>query len=158
MRVLGQAPLRIGDTDHAEQLHGAPARGARRHPQVDLEPFGELTPDRQDGVERGHRLLEHHADLAAPHAAHLFLGELQEVAALEVHAAAHDPARRAGNQAHDAERAHALAAPRLADERDGLAFLDVPRHVVDRPHHAAPCHEVRLEILDGEERAHVGGV
>jgi len=94
-----------------------------------------------------------------PHVPHLFLGELQQVAAsLKWTRPPNDAARRTGDQAHDAERAHALAAARFPDERDGLAFRDVPRHIVDRPHHAASRHEMRLEIFDGEERAHPGGV
>src|SRR5438477_13080333 len=45
-----------------------------------LDGFGNLPPDRQHRVQRGHRLLKDHADVAAPHLADLLLGQPQQVA------------------------------------------------------------------------------
>ena len=41
-----------------------------------------LAADREHRVQRRHRLLEDHRDLAAAHAAHLFFAEREQVAAL----------------------------------------------------------------------------
>ena len=49
-------------------------------PWID-QHFGDLGADRRERVEARHRLLEHHADLAAAHLAHLRLGQRQELAA-----------------------------------------------------------------------------
>ena len=47
------------------------------------------------GIERGHRLLEDHRDVAAAHGAHLVLGKREQVAALEQQCARASPARQA---------------------------------------------------------------
>src|SRR5439155_26337905 len=83
-------------------------------------------------------------------------GEPQEVEALAADLTADDPAGGPGDEAHDAERADALAAARLAHERHGLALAHVPGDVVDRAHDAAARHEVRLEVFHLEEGAHRG--
>src|SRR5262245_33660097 len=85
---------------------------------------------------------------------HLLLAEREEIAALEAHLAAHDAAGRLRDQAHDAQRGDGLAAARLADERDRLAFLHVPGHAIHRAHDAAARLEVRLEIANVEKRTH----
>ena len=56
---------------------------APRRAAVDAQRLRDLIADREDRVERGHRLLEDEADLGAAHAAHLALGERQQVASLE---------------------------------------------------------------------------
>src|SRR5215217_5034210 len=99
---------------------------------MDLEALGELAADRQHGVERGHRLLEDHTDLAPAHVTHLLLAQREEIAALEEHLAADDAPGRRRDESHDAERADGLAAAGFADERDGLALLHVPGHTVHR--------------------------
>ena len=48
-----------------------------------LDRLGDLPADRQHRVQRSHRLLEHHADVAAPHLAHLLLGQPHQIAAGE---------------------------------------------------------------------------
>ncbi len=100
MRVLLQPPPSVGDPDQAQQLGRAPVGGFAVHAAVLLQGFGDLSPDGQDRVQRGHRLLEHHADVAAPHLAHFLLGELHQVAPGEQYLAFGDPPGRVGNEAH----------------------------------------------------------
>ncbi len=59
-----------------------------------------------------------------------------------------------GHEPHE----RGLAAPRLADEADGLAALDRERHIVDGVHAplAAPHGEALGQRADVEERAHSG--
>ena len=83
---------------------------------------------------------------------HLALAELEQVAALEADGAADDAARRIGDQAQDGERRHALAAARFAHDAQGLAALQRIGHAVDRAHRADRREEVRLEILDLQNR------
>ena len=68
---------------------------------------------------------------------HLVLGEREEVAALEEDLPADDAPGRRGDEPHDGERAHALAAAGLADQGHRLARAHVPRHAVHRADHAA---------------------
>src|SRR4030095_17051820 len=55
-------------------------------------------------------------------------------------------------EAREAERAARLAAARLPHEGNRLPRPDVPRHSVDRAHHAARSRELRLEVFDVEEK------
>ena len=151
VRVLAQPPLGIRNPHHAEQLGRAPARLGRGKTQVDLEPLGELAPDREHRVQRGHRLLEDHADLAAPHVTHRLFGELQEIAALEQDLATDDPARGPGDEPHDAQRADALAAARFPDDAQRLAGRDFEGDPVDGIHRPASSRELDAKILDRQE-------
>ena len=46
-----------------------------------FEGLGDLPADRQDRVQRGHRLLKDHADVAAAHLADLLVRKPQQIAA-----------------------------------------------------------------------------
>ena len=50
---------------------------------MDGERLHDLQADPEHRIERGHRLLEDHGDLAAADAAHLLVGELEQLAAVE---------------------------------------------------------------------------
>jgi hypothetical protein len=64
VRVGGEAPPRLGQADLVEQLlgllHGLPARQL----QVLDQRLADLAADREDRVQRRHRLLEHTGDRA----------------------------------------------------------------------------------------------
>ena len=95
--------------------------------------FGKLEPDGQDRVERGHRLLEDHADLPAANAADFFLAQRQKIAAVEADAAADDAARRRRDQPQNRQRANRFAAAGFADHGNGLALPDIIRDAVNGP-------------------------
>ena len=65
------APLRLGDAGAREQLDRRARACAAAAALVQLEHLGDLVADRVERVQRGHRLLEDHRDLAAADAAHL---------------------------------------------------------------------------------------
>ena len=97
----------------------APAGGA-----VHPHRLGHLVADRLQRVQRRHRLLEDHADVAAADPAHLRLGAAHEVAAVEA-----DPPRRhrpCRQQPHHRERGHRLARPALADHPEHLPRRELP--------------------------------
>ena len=52
------------------------------HPQVQHKGFGNLEPDREDGVERGHGVLEDHRDPVAADLPDLFVRYLEQVLAI----------------------------------------------------------------------------
>jgi hypothetical protein len=87
-------------------------------------------------VERGHRLLEDHRDVAAAVLAHLVFGQREKIAALEQHAAAGHPARRLREKAHHRERGHGFPAAGLADQGHHFARIDAPAHPLDRTNDA----------------------
>src|SRR5262249_56616178 len=66
VRILLETAGRIGDADQAEELYGALVRRGAIGPAVLLERLGDLPTDGENGIQRRHRLLEDHADVAAP--------------------------------------------------------------------------------------------
>ena len=130
----------------------ARSQAARRpSPPVDAERLGDLAPDREDRIERGHGLLEDHRETRAAQRPHLALGQGQQVPSLEQHPSSHDPARRR-HQPHQAERGHALAAPGFSDEPEDPTRMERERHAVDRPGQSRVILEVHGEILHLEHR------
>src|ERR1051326_4318360 len=128
VRVLVAPGLRRSHADLAEELDRARARGGPGEPLVQHEDLDDLLAAAVDRVQARHGLLEDHRDLLPPDRAHLGLGERQEVAPAEADATAHDTARRRGDEPKDAQRGDALAAPRLAHDRERLARVERERH------------------------------
>src|SRR5216684_2834170 len=108
--------------------------------------LGHLPPGPEDGVEGRHRVLKDHRDVLAAYLAHLALGDLGKVAALEHDLAADDLAGTL--EAHDAQRRHRLAAARFADDAQRLSGTDLKRDAVNRFHHARLRLEDGMEVLD----------
>src|SRR5262249_55769485 len=102
--------------------------------------------------------LEDHRDLVAADVAQLLLRQARQVPSLKSDLPADDAAGPPGQQLHDRERGHALAAAGLADETHRLAVVDVEAHPVDRAHLAVAREERRAQVFDVEERRHRGSV
>ena len=157
MRVGVDARLRVGDADLAQEVDslrtGLLARGA----VMDANRFRDLIADGEHRVQARHRILKDHCDVAAAELGHAILGQVQEVddlavASAEADRTAFNPARRAGEKAHDGKAGHGLPRPGLADDREGLALGDAERHPVDGAHDASIGMEVGPEVLDAEHR------
>ena len=147
MRILPQPALGIGDADQAEQFDRAPVRRGGVHAAVLLQRFGDLPADGEHRIQRGHRLLEHHADLAAAYFAHLCIRELQDIAAGKANLTACDASGRIGDQAQHRQRTDRLAGAALADDRHGLAWFDGVGNAVDRAHESGTGAELGVQIL-----------
>ena len=85
--------------------------------------LGDLAVDAEQRVQRGHRVLQDHRDLAAD-VAHLALAQHREVLAGELNPAA-DDARRRRQQADDRLAQRGLAAAAFADHAERLAFVQI---------------------------------
>jgi hypothetical protein len=122
----------LGQTDPVEHLagdgEGLPAAGAG----VDADGFGNLVANGAHRVERGHRLLEDHADIAAAHPAECRFVEAGEIGAR--HADRTTPPAAVRQQLHHGKRGHRLAGPGFADDAENAARLerqvDVVQHGV----------------------------
>jgi hypothetical protein len=99
-------------------------------------------------VQRSHRLLEDHADVAAPHLADLFVRQAQQVAAVEQHLALRDAPGRVRDKAQDRQRPRSLARSALADDRHRFAALDGIGDAVDRRHHTGAGAELGMQVPD----------
>src|SRR5882672_10077658 len=153
MRILAHAPLGRRDPDGAEQALDALAK--RATPQLLVEERGlrHLAKDREERVQRGHRILEDHGDPAAADPSELALALARQVLALEDDASAHDPGG-ARQEPDDREAGGRLPAARFADEPQGLARAEAEADAVHRldDARAAEGEEMRLEVDDLKDR------
>jgi hypothetical protein len=133
VRMLPQARLRGGDAHRLQQLARPAPRGGPPDSFMHADRLRHLVADGEQRVQRGHGILQDHGDALAAHAAHLGVGFLQQVLALEQHPAA-GHARRRWQEAQDGERQRALARSGLPDDAQGLAGIDAQRDIVDRAH------------------------
>jgi hypothetical protein len=87
VRILLQAPLRLGDAHLAHQFQRAFAGLGFRHALVLDQALGQLPFHGKNRVQRRHRLLEDHPDLVAANVAHqsaVGLGEVDRLVFLAV--------------------------------------------------------------------------
>ena len=107
-RVSGDG-MRTAFNSSRARLQAAGARLLFVHP----DRLGDLVADREQRVQRGHRVLQDHRDPLAADVAHLGVGFLDQILALEQHPAADDPRRRRQHP-QDGQRERALAGARLS--------------------------------------------
>jgi len=112
------------------------------------EGLGDLPANCQDRVQRGHRLLEDHADVAAAHLADLLLGQPPQVAAREHDLPLGDPSWRIRDQTEDRQRPGSLARPAFTDDRHRFAGFDGVGDAVDRRHDAGPGAKLGVQVSD----------
>src|SRR3954451_3805568 len=93
----------------------------------------DLPADREQRVERGQWILEHHAHVATPNLAHVLVAQAGEIALLELDRARLDARAQFALQAHDRQRRDTLARSGLAHDADDFAWLDGK---ADAPHGA----------------------
>src|ERR1700694_1113072 len=119
-----------------------------------MQPYrlGDLVSDPHHRIERGHRLLENHRNAISPDLPHPVLVEIEKIGSFELNRAADDPAGGVGDEAHDRQRGHALAATGFAHDRQRLATADVERDVVDGLEQPRTREEHRPQPLDVENR------
>jgi hypothetical protein len=97
--VIVQTSGTIADANERQQLGGAGAGGGL--PKLCVQPqwLSDLAADREDRVQRGHRVLEDHRDLVAANVAHLLDGHREEITPVQSHGAG-NPGGGDGQQAH----------------------------------------------------------
>src|ERR1051326_5943283 len=153
VRIAREPRLGIGNPDLAQQLDHPRARAAvGGGAPVQQQDLGDLSFNRVERIERGHRLLKDDRDIGAAHLADFALIETQQVAALEQDRAGGMARGRIGQKLHHRERGDRLAGAGLAHERDGLAPADIERDAVDRDELARALGEGDGEVADVEQR------
>ena len=153
VRVVVDAVAGGRDTDQLQQLDGPPAGRRAVQPLVQLERFADLTANGQDRIQRGHRVLEDHGDVVATHLPHVVLFELEQVTSVEHDLARDDFAGWLRNQAHQRERAHALATPRFTDQAERFALAQRERHPVDGLDEPVGGRELGAEVAYLQQRS-----
>ena len=104
-------------------------RSLARQQAMRLEHLGDLVADPHQRVQRRHRLLEHHRDVAAAQAEPLVLVEGQEVLSLKQNLAgfADDVV---GQQSHQGVGAHRLSRTGFADHAKDLAGGEIEGNAI----------------------------
>ena len=154
VRVRARAADRVGDPDRLEEIDRPQLGGAARHARlVHGDRLGHLVADALHRVERGHRVLEHHRQLAAAELAVVAVGEADQRTAVEADVTAGDAPGRV-DEPHHRERGHGLARARLPHHRDRLARGERERHAVDRARGRAVAGELDAQVVDLEQRGH----
>ncbi len=144
---IGHQPLfGTGNADEAQKLDGACARIRLRHPAMIDQRLANLVADAHDRIERGHRILEDEADIAAAHLAQVGIGHLLQVAPVEIRRTLRhlDLVRQ---KPHQAEHRQALAAAGFADDAKRLALVDIEVDAIDDDGGAAARIDLDGEIL-----------
>ena len=143
VRVVAHPLLGGRDPDEPHHLERARLRLLVADVLVEPDRLGDLLADREDRVERGHRLLEDHRDVVAADLRHLVLVERREVLTVEDDVRAGLDATGRVDELHDRERGHGLAAPGLTDDAERAALRDREVDAVDGPDQAAVGLEAR---------------
>ena len=156
VRVLLEAPLRLADADHPEELDRSLIRALLAEAQMEHHGLRELQTDGQHRIERGHGLLEHHGDLAAAHTANCVIAHREQIPAPETDRAAFENlAGRMGDETQNRHCADRLAAAGLSDNRDRLALAHMVRDPVDGLDGTLGGVEIGTERLDFQQLGHV---
>ena len=121
--------LAVLEAELGEQVERPRADVARTRALVGPDGLDNLVADRADRAQRGARVLEDHADLRAPDAAELALGQVGQVAPAKPDVTArHEP--RIAEQAERGPKQGALATAGLPHDAENLAGGDTEAHVV----------------------------
>jgi hypothetical protein len=153
VRIIVHPLLRARDLDQVQQFARLDLGIRPGHAAVLAELLPELEPDREDGVQRGQRVLEHHGDPVGPDDAPILVGELEQVDALVADLTAGDVAGRRVDNAHDGLGGHALAAAGLAEDGEGLPLVHGERHALHGLGQADAGPEFHLQVLDLQQRS-----
>ncbi|MPM08771.1 hypothetical protein SDC9_55087 [bioreactor metagenome] len=156
VRILREAALGLGDTDLPQKLERARAGLCGGQAAVLTQTIGQLMSDREDRIERGHRLLKDHSDLIAAKGTHRGVIRLRDihdrsVGARKPQGAPGDPAASEFHQPHQRQRGHRLARATLPDDADGFARTDGKADVAHADDGLALALEFDAQMLDRDD-------
>jgi hypothetical protein len=132
VRVLLQSLFHLRHTHRLKDLFGAQTQRLTPQWLVAAQGFFELLANRHQRVQRGHRLLENHADLLTPQQLQLRLGKPHHVAPVEMDRPPAD-LHWLGQQPHDRQRRQRFTAAGLAGDAQRLPWIQVEAEVIDHP-------------------------
>ena len=114
--------------------------------QVQAQYFFNLEAHGIAGVQRGHRVLEHHRQVFADDLPALAIAQFEHVLAVEGQRVGGDDAGML-DQAHQRHHGHGFTRARLANDRQYFAFVDRNVEAIDHRHGGLVA-EADVEILD----------
>ena len=151
VRVLIEPPPGVGDADGVEGV-ARPGPGVAALAPASPNRLDELRPDGHHRVERRHRLLEHHGDVAAAQGTESALRQAGELAPVETDAAPRDPERGRGQEPHQGQGGQRLARAGLTGEAQRLLAREREGDAVEHALQPRRRPSVDRQSLDGEQR------
>ena len=122
-----------GDAHRLQHLDGLLLGVGLIQPLVVPDALGDLFPHRHDRVQRGHGVLEHHRDLAAPDILELMLPKLHKILPFECNRPLRPFGGMVRKNLHNSLCNSRLSGAGLADKPQGLAVVQVEGYSVYRP-------------------------
>ena len=149
--VAAEEGGRVAQADMRQDVERLALRGGPVECAMEAEDLADLATDGQRGVQRGRRVLEHHADAAAADRAQRALGQRAQILSVERDATA-GLAGVARQRAHDGRGQARFAGAGLADQAEHLARRDLQRQPVQHRTHGPRNLVAEPIILDREQR------
>src|SRR5215510_66937 len=150
MRIIASPLRRIRDFDSRHHLDGPRPRLFSRNAFVKLDPFTYLITNRVNRIQRCHRVLKDHSDIATADSTHLLIAELQQIGTIK-----HDLSRGDStgwrDQAHYRQAGYRPTASRLSDQRQGRPPNYIEAHIICCIYLSGPSEEFRTEVSDFED-------
>ena len=152
MRIEADDRLGILDLDPLQEFDRAAERLALGDGAMGADGLDDLVADGEDGIERGHRILEDHRRDAAADRGDAALVSTEHVGAAERHALRRDAGRRLAQEAHQRLAGDRFSRAGFADDAEAFAAFEMEAdaaHRLDQPFMLA---EADREILDFDKR------
>ena len=115
---------------------------------VEQNRLGDLLADGIDRIQRRHRILEDHCNVAATHGFELFFCHFQNVLAVQQDFTVLDDSGRVRDQVQNAEGCRSFAGAGLTDEAERALFSKRQAHAVDRVNDTVFCFIIDNEVFD----------
>ena len=139
--------LGIGNADRFEHLDGSFVGTGLFHALVQQECFADLPADCEHGIERAHRFLKDHGDIAAAHFLHGLVGQAGQFPSVQFDRAGQDFAE-GRQQLENGQRGQRFAAAAFASKGQGLALVEGEADILNHSHKAVIGIEADAEIVD----------
>ncbi len=152
MRIIAQAPRRIGDAHAIEQAFGLGLGSRAFQAAMQAQRLADLAADTQNRIETGGRVLEDHGDTPAAQGFQHGTRGAHHLAAVQ-HDAAPD-AGRSGQQAQGRQPGDAFARTGFADQANRLAGTDIEIDAVQGADAAAALGKIDRQVADFHELVH----
>ncbi len=148
MGVIVDPLFGVWDFNHFQHTDSLFPRLLLIHIPVQPQGFDDLLAAGHGGVQRGHGVLEDHADVAAPILLQFFAGHFEHVFIRKQDLRAFlDDGLSLGKQAHDGFGGDGLAAAGFAYKAQGFAAVQMKADVADGPNFACIGVEGHLQVI-----------
>ena len=125
MRIGAQTFFGVPNANLVKKFQRTFAGALFVHALMQRKDFADLSLDRMQWIERGHRFLKDHRDVITTHPSQVAFVGIEQVLALKLDLARRMTRRGIRQQFQDGQRCDALAGTGLTDQRNRLPLVDM---------------------------------